>query len=472
MDYLIEPWKHQLDALEKARRCQNFALFFEMGCGKTATMINILRHRYGLKGAVVPTLIICPVIVVENWRREISQHSRIPAEQVVCLTGPGKNRVAAFHRVLQEKPGSIVITNYEALLMENLFAGFLLWKPEILVLDESHYCKDGKSKRTKQAIKLSDIATHKYLLSGTPVLNSAMDLFSQFRILDGGKTFSKNFFIFRATYFYDENAGMPKSVHFPNWKLRPNAIVEMNNLIYRSGMRVTKKECLDLPPLIRQKVFVGMTPEQSRMYLQMKEDFIAYLDDKACVATLAITKALRLMEIVSGYAKLDDDSVHKIKNTPRMEALKELLEQITPNHKVLIWAVFKENYGQIRKVCDALKLKYVEVHGDIPNKDKYSAVDAFNSDPDCRVLIGHPGSGGIGINLTAASYSIWFSRSFSLSFDLQAEARNHRGGSEIHEKITRIDLVTPGTIDELVLEKLANKEELGEQLLSHLRKQL
>ena len=208
------------------------------------------------------------------------------------------------------------------------------------------------------------------------------------------------------------------------------------------------------------------------MYLQMKEDFIAYLDDKACVATLAITKALRLMEIVSGYAKLDDDSVHKIKNTPRMEALKELLEQITPNHKVLIWAVFKENYGQIRKVCDALKLKYVEVHGDIPNKDKYSAVDAFNSDPDCRVLIGHPGSGGIGINLTAASYSIWFSRSFSLSFDLQAEARNHRGGSEIHEKITRIDLVTPGTIDELVLEKLANKEELGEQLLSHLRKQL
>ena len=93
------------------------------------------------------------------------------------------------------------------------------------------------------------------------------------------------------------------------------------------------------------------------------------------------------------------------------------------------------------------------------------AVERLNNDPSCRVLIGHTGSGGIGINLIAASYSIFYSRSFSLEYDIQAEARNYRGGSEKHTKVTRIDLVTPNTIDEEVVKALASKKKIGYQVL-------
>ena len=80
-------------------------------------------------------------------------------------------------------------------------------------------------------------------------------------------------------------------------------------------------------------------------------------------------------------------------------------------------------------------------------------------------MIANQGAGGIGINMTEASYSIFFSRNFSLEHDLQAEARNYRGGSEMHQKVTRIDLVSPGTIDELISEALANKQNMAEKIL-------
>lgn len=156
---------------------------------------------------------------------------------------------------------------------------------------------------------------------------------------------------------------------------------------------------------------------------------------------------------------------YKIKDNPRALALREVLDEITPANKVIVWAVFKENYNDIREVCEKLKLKYVEVHGGVSQKDKMLAVDSFNDDPSVSVLIGHPGSGGIGINLVSASYSVFYSRSFSLEYDIQAEARNYRGGSEIHDKVTRIDLLTQGTIDELVLKSLASKQNIGYQVL-------
>jgi SNF2 family DNA or RNA helicase len=202
----------------------------------------------------------------------------------------------------------------------------------------------------------------------------------------------------------------------------------------------------------------------------MKRDFIAYVNDKACVANLAITKALRLQQIVSGFITLEgadggDRTNVAIKDNPRAQALKALLEDIAPAHKSLVWCVFRENYAAVRAVCDELCLRYVEVHGEVPAAARQKAVDLFNTDPDVRVFLGHPGSAGIGINLVSASYSIFYSRTFSLEQDLQAEARNYRGGSEIHEKVTRIDLVARGTIDEVITSKLAAKVDVSEQVL-------
>lgn len=456
-------WDHQKKAIYQASFKPDYGLLFEMGCGKTRTMIEIMRNLYNENKRIMRTLVLAPIIVAKNWKHEIAKFSKIPQDKVFTLTSAGKDRLETF---TGNPGGNIFITNYESLLMKDLYAAIKSWAPEVLILDEAHKCKDPKSKRTKLAIELAHIAARRYILTGTPVLNSPMDIFSQFLILDRGATFGKNFFIFRATYFYDKNAGMPKDRYFPNWQIKPGALEDMNKRIYAKAMRVTKAECLDLPPLLRQTIEVGLSSEQERLYKEMKRDLITYLSDKACVAQLAITKALRLQQIVSGFVKTEDGKQTQIKETPRMAALQELLEGIVTNHKVLVWAVFKENYEQVKSVCEKIGVKYVEVHGEISNEKKFSNVKAFTEDDSIRVFIGHPGSGGIGVNLVSASYSVFFSRSFSLEHDLQAESRNHRGGSEQHEKITRIDLVAPGTIDELVLKALANKQSISDKMLA------
>jgi SNF2 family DNA or RNA helicase len=355
--------------------------------------------------------------------------------------------------------------------MAALYEELLEWSPECLVFDECHKLKDVKSKRTKKAITISDQAEYKFILSGTPILNTLLDIFTQYRVLDGGKSFGKNFFTFRAKYFYDANKGMPKYKYFPNWKMREGATDEVQKILDETSMHVKKEDCLDLPPLVKKTIYVEMSKSQKKMYDDMKQDFIATVEggDGVAVAELAITKALRLQQIVSGYVPVEqahgNRTIFKVKENNRAKALEELLREITPNAKVIVWAVFRENYAAIREVCEKVGVGHVELTGDISTADKQRAVDHFTSDDSCRVLIGHPGSAGIGVNLVEASYSIFYSRSFSLEYDIQAEGRNYRGGSERHEKITRIDLVTEGTIDELVLKSLASKTELSYQVL-------
>jgi len=179
-----------------------------------------------------------------------------------------------------------------------------------------------------------------------------------------------------------------------------------------------------------------------------------------------------LMQIASGYIKLEDGTEISLGPTPKTEALRELLEQLTPGHKLLVWAVWRENYAQIRKVCQDLSIPFVEITGDVSSKAKDEAVERFNTDENVRVLIGNPGAGGIGINLVVASYCIFYSRNFSLEHSIQAEARNHRAGSEIHTKVTRIDLVTEGTIDEIVTEKLGQKIKISDKVLSSIKEEL
>lgn len=464
MDFKIKPWKHQLEAIQKAQKLTEFGLFFEVGTGKTLTAIHIMLDKYKVHRRQLKTIIFCPPIVIENWKRELKANSDLTDKQIIPLTGSQVDRSNFFDFYKDRE--CVFITNYESLLMPALHARFMLWEPEIIIWDELHKLKNPTSKRSKLAAKLADVSLYRLGLTGTPVLNQALDLYSQYRALDCGKTFGKNFFTFRQKFFFDKNAGMPRGSYFPDWHPKASCYEEIKQLISKSSMVAKKSECLDLPPLIKKKIFVELSTEQKRMYTQMKKDFIAYIKDKqAAVANIAITKALRLQQIVSGFVNLEDDTTHIFKGNPRKDALKELLESMQEQHKIIVWAVFRDNYRDIREVCDALKIKYVEVHGDVANKDKYTNVDLFNNDPTVRVLLGHPGSGGIGINLVSSDVSIFYSRNFSLEQDLQAEARNYRGGSERHEKVTRIDLVAKETIDEQVIEALSNKVSIGENIL-------
>ena len=466
-------WAHQVQALKMASGKRDFALFFEPGCGKTLTAIAISRFKMFMKRRPLRTLVICPPIVVKNWREEWLASSHFNEKEVVCLLGSGAKRKKTLEQ--SSDFAKVVIMNYESLLMKPLMQEVRNFAPEIIIFDESHRCKSYQAKRTKESVLLaaSDSVLHRFILTGTPVLNTPLDLFSQFQILDTGETFGKSYFKFRNTYFVDKNMAMPAHVRFPNWVIRKAALEEITEKIESKSLFVEKRKCLDLPPLVKKTVPCALTGEQKRVYEEMKKDFLALVGEKVAVAQLALTKALRLMQIVSGFLTVEDmdgnETTH-VFDCERPKILKELLTDLE-GQKVIVWANWRHNYGEIAKVCDSLKLPYVEIHGGISEKKKFENVDAFNNDERIKVCIGHPASGGIGINLVAASTAIFYSRGFSLENDIQAEARNYRGGSEVHKKITRVDIVTENTIDEAIMKTLAAKQAVSDKVLFDLAKE-
>lgn len=465
MEYLVAPWEHQRIAIEKARDLDAYALFFEQGTGKTSTLINILRHKFPDEARPLRTLILCPPIVIDNWKREILKYSRIPEGKIVTVTGSAFRRLCATDFAQD----AIYITNYQTLLMEKLYQRFLTFGFDVVVLDESHKIKSYNSKTTKNVQALGAKARYRYCLSGTPILNTAFDIWPQIHFLDRGQRFGKSFFAFRQEYFHDFNAGMPRHTYFPNWKIKPDSTSRINAAIGDISSRVLKADCLDLPPLVRQRIDCELTDEQANVYRDLEKEFVADLGAGTVVADLELTKGLRLQQIVSGYCPNSEGNIHVFEPNARLRATAELLEQLTGDHKVLIWACFRENFRQLELLCTSLGIKFVSVYGGVDAKLQSQKCSEFESDSRIRVLIGHPKSCGIGVNLTAASYSIFFSRGFSLEDDLQAEARNYRGGSEKHQSITRIDLVTPGTIDEVILEALESKQSLSDAILKHVK---
>jgi len=330
-------WKHQELAVKLGTN-RSFGLFFEQGCGKTLTAISMLLKAYQNLGTLIPTLIVCPVIVVENWRKEFLFYSNLPPGDVIPLSGSGKKRLDTFLKsaylptgngtdVSSKRVPKIFITNYKSLLMRDLFNAILSYRPEIQIFDESHRLKTYNSKTTKAAITLSDTGITKYILTGTPILKDPMDLFSQYRVMDEGKTFGKNFFVFRAIYFEDRNSNMPRHVHFPKYVPRRDSLDTIRKKTSVTSMTIKKKNCLDLPPLIYQKMYVEMSADQNKHYEEMKRDFITYVDnDDACVAHIALTKALRLQQIVSGFLPTHSKKEIGFKNNPRLLALREILE--------------------------------------------------------------------------------------------------------------------------------------------------
>lgn len=481
------------------RKQVELAEFMEMGTGKTSTAINIYRLLCAREKRLLRCLILGPAIVVNNWKREFAMHSKIEPRDVVPLLGSGKKRHQTFVANACDPKlgtctrGKIFITNYEALEMDELLQGFLGWAPEVLICDESHRLKNPESKRAKKAVQLADRAQHKLILTGTPILNTALDIFNQYRILDGGKTFSllddafpggrrpMNYYEFRASFFEDLNKGMPSDKHFAKWAPRPDTYEVLNRKIYHKAVRVLKSECLDLPSIMRQNIVVELSPEQRRLYDEMKRENITWVkhaletEPRAVVAQMALTKMLRLQQIVSGFVKTEEGKEITVEENPRIKALGDLLEDAVPAGKVIVWACFRENYPKICALFDKMKIGYDQIHGGRSQKEKDEAERRFREDPDCRAMVANQAAGGIGINMVEAKHlvragqgstSIVYSKGFSLANDLQAEARNHRGGAEVYAWIRRYDLVATGTVDELINDALAEKKAIGDQVLA------
>jgi len=468
MDFTLHNWQKKTIAICKERK--DFGIFAKMGTGKTCTAIQIFREICNKQCRFHRTLVLGPVAVVFNWKNEFLKFSKIPEETIFVSTGTGESRKNKLARFL-EKQGDrgIVVTNYESLRNTAFFKLLKDWRPEIIFFDESHMIKTQASAQAKLSYILAVNAEYRYLLTGTPIVNSPLDIYMQYKIKDLGATFGSNFFGFRARYFINENVKKPW-LSFPHWVPDEKMYPELMEKMHRSCIVVQTEECLDLPDRIEQTYHVEMSSEQKRLYKEMKKDFITFIKQagqvKTVTAEIALTKALRLQQITTGFCQSEDGSIIEVDDAPRVNALKELLEQILVTDKCIVWCCFVHNYRQVERVCKELKQEYVLITGEQNAEQKQHSVDQFQANPLVRICIANRRSAGLGINLTAAAYSITYSRNFSLAEEEQASARNYRKGSEIHKKIVKIDLVSKGTIDEIVLEALKNKQKLTDILVN------
>ena len=473
MSELPPLWPHQVEAIERAKDLSEFALLFHPGTGKTRTVLELIRYHYNKEKRILPTLIFAPVITLRNFVNEYKKYTKISPDFLHTLEGSQTSRCNYFaSKILAGNPNQVVITNYEVLaIMPRLVELLKKWAPHIVVCDEMHYVKNSTANRSKALYTISDQAKIRYGLTGTVLLNSPLDIYGQWRYLDKGKTFGTNPFVFRGTYLFDRNAGMPKQIHYPDWRPRPDAISRLQKEIAPISATALKEEVLkNLPPLIKQRVYVEMTSEQKKHIKNLKEDLLTQLENEKFIsATTALAKLAKLVQVTSGFLKdTITEEVTFFKTNPKAAALEELLENIQPE-KTIVWCAWVPDYETVRKVCAKLKLPMVEATGQNSNAAKYAAVENFEKDQSLKVFLGNLAALGIGINLISASRMIYLSRGTQLGHDIQSEARNHRAGSEIHPTIFRYDIIASKTVDEHFCDLIEKKADIGQQLVSNLK---
>ena len=452
-DFKTKPFEHQRKAFYMSRDKKAFALLMEQGTGKTKVIIDNAAYLYA-KGEITSLVVIAPNGVHRNWLKEIDIH--MPEwcirKSFYYSSGMNKKRIEEYDAVLGSSECLKIFTfNVEAFTSPKAIyymQKILVSNKTMLVVDESSRIKRPGAKRTKIITKFGKQADYKRIMTGTPVTKGPEDVYSQFKFLDPQVLGYDSFYSFRARYCVMGGFENKQIISYQN-------VDELTRNIEGHSFRVLKKDCLDLPAKIYQRHYVEMTAKQKKLYQTMKKSFVAELEGNMIEAPEAITRLLRLQQILCGWFPSEGSVTQIDDKNPRIEALKEILSDI--DSKVIIWARFKADLRAIERALGDLAVSY---HGDVTTDARELAVDRFQNDPSIRYFIGQPQSGGIGLTLTAADYAIYYSNSFDLEQRMQSEDRCHRIGTK--NNVTYIDIETRKSVDSKIIKALREKKNLAD----------
>ncbi len=469
MDYKFktQPYEHQLHALGASHNKENFALFMEMGTGKSKVLVDNIAMLYD-KGKINAALIVAPKGVYRNWeRQEIPTHMPEHIVYNVVTWSPVTTKKQQNENMKLFKHGdqlTIFLMNIEAFSTKkglDIAQRFLLAHQTLMAIDESTTIKSPTARRTKNVLKLRNYAKYRRILTGSPVTKSPLDLYTQCYFLDPFYLDFSSYYTFRNRYasMVDRNVGS-HSFKLVTGYVR---LDELNDKLNKFSYRVLKEDCLDLPDKVYMKRFVTMTPEQTKLYEEMKKHALAELDGKMTSAASALAQMVRLHQITCGHLATDDGEVTQVKNN-RIDELLDVIEEV--NGKVIIWAIYRHDIKQIENTLaekygkDSVKSFY----GDTADSDRQDIVNAFQDrESNLRFFVGNPRTGGYGLTLTASHTVVYYSNSYDLEIRLQSEDRAHRIGQK--EKVTYVDLISEKTIDEFIVKNLRAKINLATKVL-------
>ena len=468
MDYRFKtkPFKHQLKALEESWNRQVWAWFMEMGTGKTKVCIDNIAILYD-KGKIDRALVIAPNGIKRNWRRELSVHmaDHVNYRVAVWSSSPKKKEKDELEQLsVMSDDLSILIMNIEALSTPrgvDFARSFIFSGSCFMVVDESTTIKNHAARRTKNIMKIANLAKYRRIMTVSPVTKSPLDLYSQIQFLGGWFLEQTNYYAFRARYaiVQQRNVGSHSFQHVMGYQ----RLDELTAILREFSTRILKEDCLDLPDKLYTKRVVSMTPEQLKAYVEMKKQAMTFFEDNPMTAASVLTQMTRLHQIVCGHVKTDDGQVRTLKNN-RIKELLQVLQET--DGKVIIWAVFRHDIQTIEKEIanEYGKETVASYYGDTKDSIRQSIVDSFmDSDSDLRFFIGNPKTGGYGLTLTCSHTVVYYSNDYSLEVRMQSEDRAHRIGQE--DKVTYVDLMTEGTIDEKIVNSLNNKIDLASQVM-------
>lgn len=340
------------------------------------------------------------------------------------------------------------ITNYEQLVRH---PEKFKKKYDVMIVDEATQVKSRKAKRSKAVEKFAQKIPYVWLLSGTLVRNRPDELWMPLHILHPKRYTS--YWRFVEEYCLTEHN--PWSGGTSVVGLRPDKKEDLGRELAPLLLRRTR-DVVDLPPITRETVYVQLQGAQKDLYHSMLREFFVMLGNAAIVhAPNVAAQLVRLRQIACTPALIGGKDV-----SAKTEALLDLLEEYAEEYKVIVFSTFARYVDNL--FPKLLPYNPAKITGDVPARERNEAVEKFNSDPDCRVLVGSIAAMGEGLNIQAGDIIIFADKPWVADDVEQAESRSHRRGRK--DPVHVISLVAEGTVDEYIEKVLADKKKISREI--------
>lgn len=461
--FKTSPYQHQLEALSFAYGRKAFAFFMEMGTGKSKIIVDEVTNLIE-DDLIDASIILAPNNIHAQWKSEFIKHGPDDydkwAIQIYRSTENEEKRDELTQSIINSGKKLILLVNIEALSTDKgYYYLHKVLKSKLrcyLAIDESHKIKSYSAKRTKNAILLSRLASIKRIATGTEAEEGLENLFSQFKFLDPGIIGINSYTAFRYTFCI---MGGFEGREVKGYQNQDVLAARIKNFAYQKR----KYECLDLPEKVYVTHEIGITRPQMKIYDQLRDELIYELENNKIVdATMAITKMIRLQQVLCGHLNASDhESRLKPEIIPSVRAsyVADLVDNISG--KVIIFCRFVMDVNLVSNALGDAGIKSIAISGGVDPQARMDEIDRWRVSSDTKALVMTIATGGVGLTLNEANNTIFYSNTWSSTDRLQAEDRNHRIGQ--NDKVTYHDIVVPGRIDEKLLTALREKRALSQE---------
>lgn len=435
-------YRHQEIALSYFRSNNYFALFAEMGTGKT--LVSLYRIAELLKrGSISNYLVVAPKSALGAWERDIEKFDSLEREML-------------------SNNGTLI--NYDRVWRN----GFDNNTFDLIVLDEAHCIKNRTSNRSKAVLKMATRAKYRYLLTGTPISNGQLEnIWSLYCFLNPymfrGRIYSN---IFKRHMEENANGNYMGSYRefrdrycVLNRYFQPSSYInvkELQNIINEYSYRVKKVDCLDLPEKLPDEIIKVELKEKS-IYKRLHDN--SALLEYEILAENPLSRMIKLRQLCSGHIKNENELLEF--KTEKLDVLKEIIEGFEDSKKFVIFADFKYSIKQISKLLKKLKIKFVVLDGNQKNKNIWRE---FQEKANIRGIVCQYQTASAGIDLFASDTMIFYEPTLRSQILEQARDRIHRSGQK--NKCSYIHLLTKGTIEIDIYRALSGYSDFSEKLFN------